>query len=117
MTEKKEFPNHEEPSESIDPNFTAEAVADLANKLHDAWVEENKQKNTSLETQVWNLAANVFLNQAIILQLQEAFQVKNVNFEQALATITQAAKTVDQLKVTNAVQMHAISKRLEGLES
>ena len=63
-----------------------------------------------------NLAANVFLNQSIILQLQEAFQVKNINFEEALATITLGAKTVDQLKVANAVQIHAISKRLEGLE-
>ena len=115
MTKEKGSTNHSEPSESINPKFTAEAVAELANNLTNAWLEESK--NTSLEVKVINLAANVFLNQAIILQLQEAFQVKNISFDQALATITKAVQKYTELKVTNAVQIHAISKRLEDLES
>ena len=115
MTKKKGSSTPEESAESINPKFTAEAVAELANNLTNAWLEESK--NTSLEVKVNNLAANVFLNQAIILQLQEAFQVKNISFDQALATITKAVQKYTELKVTNAVQIHAISKRLEDLES
>ena len=115
MTEKKEFPNHEEPSESISPKFTAEAVAELANKLTDAWIEESK--NTSLEVKVNNLAANVFLNQAIILQLQEAIQVRHENYEKSLEGVTYAAEEINQIKLRNAIQVKAFTRRLEDLES
>ena len=115
MTKEKGSTNHSEPSESINPKFTAEAVAELANNLTNAWLEESK--NTSLEVKVNNLAANVFLNQAIILQLQEAVQVREETHEMSLEGISYAAEEINQMKLRNAIQVKAFNRRLEDLES
>ena len=116
MTKGKGSTNHSEPSESINPKFTAEAVCDLANRFHDHWAEENKNKNISLETQVWNLAAKVCMNKALILKLQEAASVKNSKEELLITTVRDVGRKVAELEAKVNVQQMANSVRLEKLE-
>jgi len=57
MTKEKGSTNHSEPSESINPKFTAEAVCDLANKnskeeLQTTTVRELCRKIAELEAKV-----------------------------------------------------------------
>ena len=115
MTEKKGFPNHEEPSESINPKFTAEAVCDLANRFHDRWAEQSKTQTE--ETKLWNLAAEVCMNQALILQLQEdALSVPKSKEELQTTTVRELCRKVAELEAKVNVQQMANSVRLEKLE-
>ena len=115
MTEKKGFPNHEEPSESINPKFTAEAVCDLANRFHDRWAEQSKTHTE--EVKLWNLAAEVCMNQALILQLQEdALSVPKSKEELQTTTVRELCRKVAELEAKVNVQQMAISVRLEKLE-
>tara|TARA_R100001443_G_scaffold99703_2_gene106882 strand:+ start:1010 stop:1345 length:336 start_codon:yes stop_codon:yes gene_type:complete len=110
MTEKKGSSTPEESPKSDSPRVTAKDIPSIEEAIF-------KELNVYCKTEGEKiLAREVALNRALLFQLQEAVQVRHTNYEMALATITQAVQRIDQLKVTNAVQMHSISKRLEGLE-
>ena len=111
MTEKKEFPNHEEPSESISPKITASDVEAIADQVLRDLLVDCKTKGEVI------LAKEVALNRAVIMQIQEAIQVRSENYEKSLEIISVAAQKVDELRATNFLQMKAISARLEKLES
>ena len=115
MTKEKGATKHSEPSESINPKFTAEAVCDLANRFHDHWAEESK--NQTEETKLWNLAAEVCMNQALILQLQEdALSVPKSKEELQTTTVRELCRKVAELEAKVNVQQMANSVRLEKLE-
>ena len=111
MTEKKEFPNHEEPSESDTPKITAANVEVIADQVLRDLLVHCKTKGEVI------LSKEVALNRAVIMQLQEAIKVRSENYEKALETISVAAQKIDELRATNFLQMKAVSARLEKLES
>ena len=112
---EKEFSNHEEPSESINPKFTAEEVCDLANRFHDHWAEESKTHTE--ETKLWNLSAEVCMNKALFLQLQEdALSVPKSKEELQTTTVRELCRKVAELEAKVNVQQMANSVRLEKLE-
>ena len=115
MNNKKEFSHHEEPSETINLKFTDEAVADLANRFHDSWAEQSK--NQTEETKLLNLAAEVCMNQALILQLQEdALSVPKSKEELQTTTVRELCRKVAELEAKVNAQQMANSVRLEKLE-
>ena len=114
MTKEKGSTNNSEPSESINPKFTAEAVCDLANRFHDRWAEQSKTHTE--EVKLWNLAAEVCMNQALILKLQEAASVKNSKEELLITTVRDVGRKVAELEAKVNVQQIANSVRLEKLE-
>ena len=111
MTEKKGSTNHSEPSESDNPRVTAKDIPSIEEAIFKELSVYCKTEGEQI------LAREVALNRALLFQLQEAVQVRHTNYETALATITKAVQKIQELKVTNAVQIHAISKRLEDLEN
>ena len=111
---EKEFPKQEEPSESINSMFTDEAVADLANRFHDSWAEQSRTQTE--ERKLWNLVADVCMNQALILQLQEGASVENSKEELQTTTVRELCRKVAELEAKVNVQQMANSVRLEKLE-
>ena len=111
MTKEKGSTNHSEPSESVDPRVTAKDIK----PIEEAILKELGVYCKSDGELV--LAREVALNRAIIMQLQEAVAVRDRNYELALKTISEAANKIAEIRATNAVQMKAVSVRLERLES
>ena len=111
MTEKKGSSTPEESPKSINPRITASDIT----PIEEAILRELGVYCKSDGELV--LAREVALNRAIIMQLQEAVATRDRNYELALKTISEAANKIAEIRATNAVQMKAVSVRLERLES
>ena len=97
MTKEKGSTNHSGPSESIDPRLTAKDIKPIEQAILKELGVYCKSDGELV------LAREVALNRAVIMQLQEAVAVRDSNYE--------------KLRAINAVQVKAISRRLEDLES
>ena len=111
MTKEKGATNHSEPSESINPKITAKDIPSIEEAILKELLIYCKSEAEVI------LAEQVALDRAVILQLQEAVDVRDANYEKALETISVAAQKIDELRATNFLQMKAVSTRLEKLES
>jgi hypothetical protein len=97
MTEKKGSSTPEESAKSDTPKITAKDIKPIEQAILKELGVYCKSDGELV------LAREVALNRAIIMQLQEAVAVRDSNYE--------------KLRAINAVQIHAMSKRLEDLES
>ena len=111
MTKEKGSSTPEESPKSDSPKITASDVEALADQFLRELLVDCKTKGEVI------LAREVALNRAVIMQIQEAIQVRSENYEKSLEIISVAAQKVDELRATNFLQMKAISARLEKLES
>ena len=111
MTEKKGSSTPEESPKSDTPKITAANVELIAARILRELLVHCKTKGEVV------LAKEFSLDRAVLMQIQEAIQVRSENYEKSLEIISVLTQKVDELRATNFLQMKAISARLEKLES
>ena len=110
MTKEKGSSTPEESPKSINPRITASDITPIEQAILKELGVYCKSDGELV------LAREVALNRAIIMQLQEAVQLRSKQYELALKTIHEASTKIAEIRATNSVQMKAISVRLEKLE-
>tara|TARA_Y100001973_G_C5163870_1_gene314991 strand:+ start:911 stop:1309 length:399 start_codon:yes stop_codon:yes gene_type:complete len=92
MTKKKTLKQQQEDQERLTPRITAINILPIADSLLDEW---RAYLNTEGELL---LGRELSIAQALILQLQEAVQVRSETYALALETITDCRKEIEKLR-------------------